>query len=161
MVSLQQVLRKYNYKAPSGVHLPALLRYGTGHVCDWSKLTIKTRCTIRLLTQSVEDDSASDPASQEEICKLFEGGMSGALDRSSRSNTSEGAKQAKASWNHPDNLFNAGELAWFSRNSYNLAIKYCTDWDNQLILRLTRACLEVVYSFAFIMLRRTYDLAVH
>ena len=86
IISLQQVLRKYNYKAPSGVHLPALLRYGIRYTFDWSKLIRKTRCTIRLLTQSVEDGSASNLVSQEEICKLFEGGMSAPLDHSSRSN---------------------------------------------------------------------------
>ena len=35
------------------------------------------------------------------------------------------------------------ELDWFSRNSYNIALKNCAEWSPTQTLRLLQACLEV------------------
>lgn len=40
-------------------------------------------------------------------------------------------------------LFSLPELNWFSRNSYNLALKVCTKWDPSQTLSLIQACLKV------------------
>ncbi len=61
----------------------------------------------------------------------------------------EAAAQAKASRrNAKDELFSLSELNWFSRNSYNLALKVCTDWEPHRTLRLVTACLKARSSFA-------------
>lgn len=41
-------------------------------------------------------------------------------------------------------LFSLPELNWFSRNSYNLALKVCTKWDPSQTLSLIQACLKVL-----------------
>lgn len=41
-------------------------------------------------------------------------------------------------------LFSLPELNWFSRNSYNLALKVCTKWDPSQTLTLIQACLKVL-----------------
>lgn len=52
--------------------------------------------------------------------------------------------QAKRSRrNVQDELFSLAELNWFSRNSYNLAVKVCADWGPHHTLRLVAACLKV------------------
>lgn len=62
LTALQLVLEKYQYNAPSAIHLPALLR-----------------CIIRLITSQLESQSVSAPrcdvdAIIERLCKLFEVG---------------------------------------------------------------------------------------
>lgn len=42
-----------------------------------------------------------------------------------------------------DDLFPSAELDWFSRNSYNVALKVCTVWEADTTLRLVQACLDV------------------
>lgn len=46
VVSLQRVLAKYEYSAPNGVHLPALLRYGSGFLPN-QKLGLTTKAVPR------------------------------------------------------------------------------------------------------------------
>ncbi|KMU72544.1 hypothetical protein CISG_09531 [Coccidioides immitis RMSCC 3703] len=36
------------------------------------------------------------------------------------------------------------ELEWFSRNSYNLALQYCTTWGPHHVLRLLDACIKII-----------------
>ncbi|KAF2839609.1 SPO22-domain-containing protein [Patellaria atrata CBS 101060] len=115
VVALQKVLEKYQYSAPQGVHLPALLR-----------------CTARLLMAELDfkDDAAFDTS--EELCRLFEGA----------------AKQA----NKPNNRVSSSgegdfislELEWFSRNIYNLALKFCTDFHPIHLARLLGSCVEFI-----------------
>lgn len=54
--ALQKVLQKYNYGAPEGVQLPALLR-----------------CTARLLLKQVSRESSPTKELLDDVCKLFEG----------------------------------------------------------------------------------------
>jgi hypothetical protein len=39
------------------------------------------------------------------------------------------------------------ELDWFSRNSYNLALKSSVTWDPRQTLRILRASIEVAVQF--------------
>jgi len=57
---------------------------------------------------------------------------------------STAATQAKISRKTtPNQLFSVVELDWFSRNSYNLALKSCAEWSPRQTLRLLQASLKV------------------
>ena len=112
LVALQKVLKKHEYSAPEGVHLPALLR-----------------CTARLLIKQIEKESSPSSFLLEDICQLFEGA----------------ANQAKESRKNPQStLFTLSELDWYSRNSYNLALKNCTVWDHPYITRMIASCTNFI-----------------
>ncbi|ORY11635.1 meiosis protein SPO22/ZIP4 like-domain-containing protein [Clohesyomyces aquaticus] len=115
IIALEKVLEKYDYNAPEGVHLPALLR-----------------CTGRLLIQQLVKNDEMDTGVVEEICKLFEGAST----------------QARASRRRPSNpalqLFNASEFKWFSKNSYNLSVKYCAEMPPRNLTRLLGSCIEFI-----------------
>lgn len=54
------------------------------------------------------------------------------------------AAQIKIARRDPkDTMFSMAELDWFSRNSYNLALKYCTVWEPSQTLGLLQTCLKV------------------
>ena len=55
--ALERVLEKYDYSAPAGIHLPALLR-----------------CTTRLLQSELVTDGEIDPVLMDQLCTVFEGG---------------------------------------------------------------------------------------
>ncbi|KAF2096421.1 SPO22-domain-containing protein [Rhizodiscina lignyota] len=110
-LALQKVLGKYDYGAPRGVHLPALLR-----------------CMTRLLTSEVPANSAPNDQIAEEICKVFTAAATQARKKGSVKNGD--AKDA----------FDTTELEWFSRCSYNLALKWCTDISPHHLIRLLSAC---------------------
>ncbi|KAH0557132.1 hypothetical protein GP486_005082 [Trichoglossum hirsutum] len=40
--------------------------------------------------------------------------------------------------------FTIKELDWFSRNSYNIALRSCTDWDPRQSLRILQACIKFI-----------------
>ncbi|KAA6414480.1 MAG: hypothetical protein FRX48_01229 [Lasallia pustulata] len=110
--AMQAVLEKYQYGAPSGVYLPALLR-----------------CTIRLLIHEMEGNEAQSTENIVAICKVFEGA----------------AAQIKLTRrDRRDETFSMVELDWFSRNSYNLALKYCTVWEPSQTLGLLQTCLKFI-----------------
>ena len=84
------------------------------------------RCNARLLMRSIDTATEDDISS---LCKLFEGA----------------ATQAKRSRRlEKDNLFTLVELDWFSRNCYNLTLKFCTAWLPQQTLRLVQAALRFI-----------------
>lgn len=57
----------------------------------------------------------------------------------------QAVKQAKASKKvQGGGTFVLEELAWFSRNSYNLGIKNCSVWEPEVVLKLIQACLGVI-----------------
>ena len=51
-----------------------------------------------------------------------------------------------------EKLFSMAELDWFSRNSYNLALKYCTVWEPSQTLGLLQTCLKVYIRTLVVML---------
>lgn len=114
--ALQKVLGKYEHGAPPGVHLPALLR-----------------SMARLLTGELSAGSTPADQSMEELCKVFEGAIAAACK--------EGAKNGSATHK---NVFNMTELEWFSRSSYNLALKGCAQISPQFLVRLIRACQRLI-----------------
>lgn len=57
---------------------------------------------------------------------------------------SKAAAKAKSSCqSSEDQHFPLVELDWFSRNSYNLALRVCSKWDPNQTLKLVQACLKV------------------
>ncbi|KAH7398979.1 meiosis protein SPO22/ZIP4 like-domain-containing protein [Phaeosphaeria sp. MPI-PUGE-AT-0046c] len=113
--ALQRVLDKYEYSAPAGIHLPALLR-----------------STARLLQSELTKDGAVQFDTMNELCKLFEGAI----------------EQAKTSRRRPNNVaqqtFTPQEFEWFSKNAYNLSLKYCAEMSPSHLVRLLGVCTEFI-----------------
>lgn len=117
ILALQKVLEKYEYGAPVGVHLPALLR-----------------STIRLLVPHLGSaDEINEPA-MEELCKVFEGAAAQATKARRRHHEHE----------ETDLLFTDKEIEWFSRNSYNISLKYCGPAHPSYLLRLLNICIQFI-----------------
>lgn len=87
------------------------------------------RCTARLLIREVDNPETQVRDGIDAVCRLFEGAAVCA----------KGSKRDPAS-----DLFTLAELDWFSRNSYNLALKACTSWPPGQTLRLSQACLRFI-----------------
>lgn len=110
-LALQKVLQQYDLTVPKGVNLPALLR-----------------CMVRLqISEISEGEKPSDPA-MEELCKVFEA----AVVHARRGGQHRNEKVAAA--------FDANELSWFARSSYNLAIQHCSHISPGQTFRLVQAC---------------------
>ncbi|KAF2143242.1 uncharacterized protein K452DRAFT_167927 [Aplosporella prunicola CBS 121167] len=118
VVALQKVLEKYNYAAPQGVHLPALLR-----------------CMARLLLAELGTADNVNENVAEELVKLFEGAARQAKLQKRRT------KEQSAP------LFSEKELDWFSRNSYNISLKYCATLHPSHLLQLLEACIALISLF--------------
>lgn len=111
-LALQKVLSQYNYNAPKGVNLPALLR-----------------CMIRLVMSHIHDDEPPTEQALDEICKIFETAVSYAKKQP------QGHKGDAGEQNFGDN-----ELQWFARSSYNMALKYCANVHPYYLIRLLNSC---------------------
>ncbi|KFZ02357.1 hypothetical protein V500_00246 [Pseudogymnoascus sp. VKM F-4518 (FW-2643)] len=118
IAALQLVLQKYEYNAPSSVNFPALLR-----------------CMIRLILsqlESVEPEKDIDvPSAVDQLCKLFDGASTHAQRSSKQEGKDNGTK-----------LWTIQELDWFSKNAYNLSLKYSSQWHPEQVLRLIRSCIK-------------------
>ncbi|TAQ83981.1 hypothetical protein B7494_g7694 [Chlorociboria aeruginascens] len=117
LAALLVVLEKYGYGAPGTVHLPSLLR-----------ITIKLMESVLQASKAVEG-SPNAKVNVEQLCKLFEG-ATGSLKRSPPS--------------AGNGLWNAAELDWFSKNSYNIAIKYLAAWHPRHSLRMLVCCITFI-----------------
>ncbi|KAF2745815.1 SPO22-domain-containing protein [Sporormia fimetaria CBS 119925] len=113
--ALEKALDKYDYNAPAGIHLPALLR-----------------CTARTLLSELVKEGKVCPGVMEEICKVFEGACAQA--KSSRRRPTKPVQQ----------LFTTAEFQWFAKNAYNLALKYCGEMPPACLVRLLEACAEFI-----------------
>jgi hypothetical protein len=89
------------------------------------------RVTLRLMQSELFKDGSIDCGLLDQLCATFEG----ALNR------------AKASRRRPSSpeqrLFTVQELEWFSKNSYNMSLKYCAEIPPQNLVRLLEVCTEV------------------
>ncbi|KAF1852174.1 SPO22-domain-containing protein [Cucurbitaria berberidis CBS 394.84] len=116
IIALERVLDKYDYSAPAGIHLPALLR----------------RCTARLLQSELVKDGNINPDIMSQLCTVFDGACSQA--KASRRRPSTPAQQ----------LFTAQEFEWFSKNAYNMSLKYCAEMAPNLLVKLLNSCTEFI-----------------
>jgi hypothetical protein len=112
--ALEKVLEQYEHSAPVGIHLPALLR-----------------STARMLESELIKDGKIDNGILCQICAVFEGACAQA--KASRTRPSTPAKE----------LFTAAEFEWFSKNAYNISLKYCAEMPPGLLVRLLNCCIEV------------------
>ncbi|KAF1997925.1 SPO22-domain-containing protein [Amniculicola lignicola CBS 123094] len=115
IIALECVLKRYDYGAPAGIHLPALLR-----------------CTARLSVKQLTEGGELNLDVLEQICKVFDGACTQA--KASRRRPSTPAQQ----------LFTSAEFEWFSKNAYNLCLKYCAEMDPEKLVRLLNVCIEFI-----------------
>jgi hypothetical protein len=84
-----------------------------------------------MLQSELAKDGKIDPHIMAQLCTVFEGACSQA--KASRIRPSTPAKE----------LFTAQEFEWFSKNAYNLSLKYCAEVPPNLLVRLLDCCTEV------------------
>ncbi|KAH7075854.1 meiosis protein SPO22/ZIP4 like-domain-containing protein [Paraphoma chrysanthemicola] len=113
--ALQRVLEKYDYNAPPGIHLPALLRL-----------------TARLLQSELIKDGALQMYIMDQLCKVFEGACAQA--KASKRRPSNSSQQ----------LFTRKEFEWFSKNAYNLSLKHCAEMAPNHLVKMLNACTEFI-----------------
>ncbi|MCJ1472157.1 hypothetical protein MMC13_000804 [Lambiella insularis] len=87
------------------------------------------RCMARLLVKDLDVSGPRAAPAIEAVCQLFEGAAGQAKTRRRESTNQE---------------FPLSEMDWFSRNTYNLALEYCSDWDPGQTLRLVQTCLKFI-----------------
>ncbi|KZZ87885.1 Meiosis specific protein SPO22 [Ascosphaera apis ARSEF 7405] len=100
------------------------------HTSEVDHLPVLLRCTVRLLLEELDTDTSKQRAIEEELCNLFDTAM---------------IQAEKYQALKPDtNPFTVTELEWFSRNSYNLAVQYCSMWAPQIIQKLLTVCIKFI-----------------
>jgi hypothetical protein len=114
LLALQRVLERYDYNAPKGIHLPALLR-----------------CTTRLLRSEIASQGIPNNQAMDDLCKIFEGAAS-QIQRSKRQTSSN------------THTFNKTEIEWFSRNGYNVALEFCSSAHPRYLVRLSTSCIHLI-----------------
>jgi hypothetical protein len=72
--TLGRVLDKYDYSAPTGIHLPALLRYDPTSAQRYKSPLKESRCTARLLQSDILREGVVEVSVTDQLCKVFEGG---------------------------------------------------------------------------------------
>jgi hypothetical protein len=89
-----------------------------------------------------------EPEAVEKLCKIFEGGNDPFQTFRICPLTCAAAVYAKRSSKQSiqkgPELFPIAELDWFSKNSYNFALKYCTDWVPSNVLRMAQSCIHLI-----------------
>ncbi|KAF2762127.1 SPO22-domain-containing protein [Pseudovirgaria hyperparasitica] len=114
-MALQKVVERYNYNVPEGVHLAILLR-----------------CAIRLLIKQFETEEDLDKQAVKALLSLFEGALKAAKEASKKPNKTSASD------------FTVTELEWFSKSSYNLALKYCARMSPEHLGQLLLVCVQFV-----------------
>lgn len=119
MLNTLQLILDTNIQKPSSkLHLPSLVR-----------LTIGLMET--LIGEYAASDRTSDMQSMsEKMCMAFE--------------KSSVALQKSRSHGKVDHPWSIDELDWFSKNSYNMAIKHLASWHPQQILRMLLSCITFI-----------------
>lgn len=83
------------------------------------------RCTARFLSRRAADKHPESESHAIQLCNLFD------------TAATQAQKALLGGHNHS---FSVTELDWFSRNTYNLALKFCTTWNSESILSLLKSC---------------------
>ncbi|RDL39259.1 uncharacterized protein BP5553_03599 [Venustampulla echinocandica] len=122
LTALQLVLEKSNYAPLSPVHLPSLLRVTIG-------------ITSSLLEESQNAGGEGDyEVLVDKLCKMFEGAVSS-------------MKKPPNSVKGTDVLWTSSEVDWFSKNSYNTAIKHISIWPPRYVLRMLVCCTSFISQY--------------
>ncbi|KAF8863587.1 SPO22-domain-containing protein [Acephala macrosclerotiorum] len=115
LAGLQLVLEKSNYGGQTEVHLPSLLRLTIGIM-------------VAVLEETHQHGTADALYTIDKLCIAFEKGAAAAL-------------KSRGSSKVLDSEWSMEELEWFSKNSYNLAIKHLSTWGPRYSLRMLKSCL--------------------
>ena len=87
-----------------------------------------------MLQSELTKDGIIDHGIMGQLCNIFDGACN----------------QAKASQIRPSTptkeLFTPVEFEWFSKNAYNLSLKYCAEMPPNLLVKLLRCCTDVCLS---------------
>ncbi|KAF4637760.1 hypothetical protein G7Y89_g330 [Cudoniella acicularis] len=121
LTCLQLVLEKYNYKPPHPVHLPSLLRITIGLTAAFLEESQKAK-------SHDEVDSLVD-----KLCKVFEGAVA--------------SIQNQGSVHGSEIFWTVSELDWFSKNSYNTAVKHISVWSPRYTLRILTCCIAFINQY--------------
>jgi len=124
VAALQRVLEKYDYGAPQGVHLPALLR-----------------CTARLLINELTPARVADEAVTGEICRLFEGALAQAKKKASKRSSTASRQDPATATTHD---WDTRELDWFSKNTYNLSLHHLAAIHPAHLAGLLECCIGFI-----------------
>lgn len=115
ILALERVLDMYDSGTSTGINLPALLR-----------------CIARLLQSELLRNGSLDLGVMSQLCAVFEGACSHAKKLQTRSSTLD------------RQIFTTPELEWFSKNAYNLSLKFCTEMRPENLVRLLNICIEFI-----------------
>jgi hypothetical protein len=85
-----------------------------------------------MLESELTKDGGIDTGVLGQICNVFEGACAQA--KAFRTKPSTPAKE----------LFTTVEIEWFSKNAYNIALKYCAEMPPGLLVRLLSCCAEFI-----------------
>lgn len=119
LVSLQLVLEQSTQKPCATLHLPSLIRL-----------------TIGLMESIVEEHTKNERSGElestvERMCVAFE-------------KASAALKKSRSHDKVADGLWNLDELDWFSKNSYNIAIKHLSTWHPRQSVRILTCCIVFI-----------------
>lgn len=119
LLSLQLVLESSTQKPSASLHLPSLIRLTIG------------------LMESVVDENIKNGRSSElestveRMCVAFE-------------KASAALKKSRAHGKVADEPWSLDELDWFSKNSYNIAIKHLSTWHPRQSVRMLICCIAFI-----------------
>lgn len=134
VAALQHVLERYSINPVGVVHLPSLLRV-----------------TIKLTSSLFDGEKGPQPLlafeDVERLCKLFEDGMLSNFIYSAQADL-EGVVCMRrldiTGIKSSDAISLVAELDWFSKNSYNFAIKNISIWTPHQLLRMLVSCIALI-----------------
>ncbi|CAG8979159.1 hypothetical protein HYALB_00000293 [Hymenoscyphus albidus] len=136
LAALQLVLEKHDYDLPTAVHLPSLIRVTIG-------------ITSKLLETSLQNGSNNAEVEEliNKLCKLFEGAVT-AVQKPNRPKMGS------------EPIWTIHELDWFSKNSYNIAIKNISVWTPFNSLRMLKCCIAFIDQYPLDIGENFEDLAL-
>ncbi|KAL2071470.1 hypothetical protein VTL71DRAFT_12705 [Oculimacula yallundae] len=119
LAALQLVLDRTTFET-TAVNLASLLR-----------LTVTL--TVQTLDEAAQkhNDPTEFEATLDKLCVMYEKGCAA-------------VRRARSSKREPDSTWTIDELQWFSKNSYNLAIKNLAVWDLKHLLRMLICCIDFI-----------------
>lgn len=139
LLALHLVLEKQDYDTPITVHLPSLIR-----------CTIGLTSAILDGSENTAEDSTDQETNVEKLCFLFERGEI-SIPYAHRLMLTLLAvtdmKRARPPMHGSEVVWTIAELDWFSKNSYNLAIKNLSIWNPRQSFRMLICCINFIDNY--------------
>ncbi|KAK6345570.1 hypothetical protein TWF718_007480 [Orbilia javanica] len=116
---LGQLLEQVDAKTPpEGANLPAIYR-----------------TMIRLILSDIRDNKAVEDGNLDSLCSVFQKALNNAV----KSKASEAAADGTSK-----QIWSTDEYDWFSRNSYNLALRALQHWPPLYALNFSQFCVQFI-----------------